>query len=98
MKITMVIFEQAGKPQWDTGEGKLIGLAYNQAAQWTLHPETFPYFESNQGKLLGTDLMLILKFLLDIMILMQEKQSLKTVNWEWTDSTYSRYTKKSIVN
>ena len=30
-----------------------MATAYRKAAAWTLHPETFPYYESNGGHLNG---------------------------------------------
>ncbi|MBV1775381.1 alginate lyase family protein [Burkholderiaceae bacterium DAT-1] len=47
------LFATAGQPVWDTPAGTLLGRAYARAANWTLHPETFPYFEANQGQLNG---------------------------------------------
>lgn len=47
------IFDIQGKGVWKTPEGDKLATAYRKAAAWTLHPETFPYFESNGGKLNG---------------------------------------------
>jgi len=45
------IFRNEGKDVYSTPEGGLLCKAYHQAAKWTLQPETFPYFASNNGKL-----------------------------------------------
>ncbi|TAM24186.1 MAG: hypothetical protein EPN68_09285 [Rhodanobacter sp.] len=47
------IFADDGRPVWATPEGKLFGRAFARAANWTLHPQTFPYYASNGGKLEG---------------------------------------------
>lgn len=47
------IFELQGQPVWQTPQGSKLGTAYRKAAEWTLHPETFPYYASNGGKLNG---------------------------------------------
>lgn len=41
----------AGKPVWATKSGVLLHKAFTKAAGWVLHPETFPYYASNQGQL-----------------------------------------------
>ncbi|MBC3869054.1 alginate lyase family protein [Undibacterium oligocarboniphilum] len=33
--------------------GRKLGLAYARAARWTRYPDTFPYYQSNDGKLNG---------------------------------------------
>lgn len=33
--------------------GRKLGLAYARAASWTRYPDTFPYYQSNDGKLNG---------------------------------------------
>ena len=53
--IAAEIFQNEGMSVYSTPEGQLLCKAYRRAAQWTLHPETFPYFESNHGKLEGLD-------------------------------------------
>jgi len=45
------VFELQGKPVWETPQGGKLASAYSKAAAWTLHPETFPYYASNGGKL-----------------------------------------------
>lgn len=45
------IFRNEGKDVYSTPEGELLCKAYHQAAKWTLHPQTFPYYASNNGKL-----------------------------------------------
>ena len=47
------LFADAGYPVWKTSEGVLFGKAFCKAAAWTLNPESFPYYESNQGRLQG---------------------------------------------
>jgi hypothetical protein len=47
------IFELQGQAVWKTPQGGKLGTAYRKAAAWTLHPETFPYYASNGGKLNG---------------------------------------------
>lgn len=49
------IFADEGQPVWETSEGKLLKAAFARAAAWTLHPETFPYYKSNGGKLDGVN-------------------------------------------
>jgi hypothetical protein len=47
------IFEIAGHSVWQTTQGEKLASAYRQAAAWTLHPENFPYYNSNGGHLNG---------------------------------------------
>lgn len=47
------IFELEGQAVWQTPQGAKLASAYRKAAAWTLHPETFPYYASNAGKLNG---------------------------------------------
>lgn len=47
------IFEDLGYPSWSTAGGKKLEQAYAVAAKWTNDPTTFPYYESNDGKLDG---------------------------------------------
>ena len=47
------IFADQGQAVWQSGAGKLLGAAFDRAAAWTLHPETFPYYASNNGQLQG---------------------------------------------
>ena len=49
--IAAEIFRNQGTDVYPTPEGQLLCKAYHRAAKWTLHPETFPYFASNNGKL-----------------------------------------------
>lgn len=48
------VFADQGQPVWLSDAGKLLGAAFSRAAGWTLHPETFPYYRSNQGQLQDT--------------------------------------------
>ena len=45
------VFELQGQAVWQTPQGSKLASAYRKAAAWTLHPETFPYYASNGGKL-----------------------------------------------
>ena len=47
------VFEMQGAGVWQTPQGQKLASAYRRAAVWTLHPEQFPYFERNGGKLNG---------------------------------------------
>jgi hypothetical protein len=47
------VFRNLGQDVYSTPEGTLFCKAYEKAAAWSLHPETFPYFSSNNGKLDG---------------------------------------------
>lgn len=49
------IFELQGQAVWQTPQGARLASAYRKAAAWTLHPETFPYYASNGGKLNGVN-------------------------------------------
>ncbi len=51
--IAAKIFANQGQPIWQNEGGELLKSAYNKAAAWTLRPETFPYYASNNGKLQG---------------------------------------------
>ena len=51
--LTAKIFADQGQPVWQSSGGKLLQSAYDRAAAWTLHPETFPYYASNNGQLQG---------------------------------------------
>lgn len=48
------VFADQNQPVWQTNAGKLLGLAFDRAAGWTLHPDTFPYYASNHGQLQDT--------------------------------------------
>ncbi|WP_223653958.1 alginate lyase family protein [Hymenobacter psoromatis] len=47
------IFADQQQPVWRTPGGQLLQAAFDRAAAWTLHPDTFPYFASNGGHLEG---------------------------------------------
>ncbi|WP_267226246.1 alginate lyase family protein [Dyella silvae] len=47
------IFHNDGINIYAGDAGHQLNLAYAQAAHWTLHPETFPYYASNGGHLNG---------------------------------------------
>lgn len=47
------IFSDTGRDVWSTRGGKLLEKAFNRAAILTLYPETSPYYQSNQGRLVG---------------------------------------------
>lgn len=47
------LFESQGESVWQTPGGQKLAAAYDRAASWSLHPESFPYYESNNGKLNG---------------------------------------------
>lgn len=51
--IAAEIFLNQGKSVYSTPEGALLCKAYSRAAGWTMHPETFPYYAANNGKLIG---------------------------------------------
>jgi hypothetical protein len=51
--IAAEVFRNLGQDVYSTSEGKLLCKAYARAAAWSLNPETFPYFSSNNGKLDG---------------------------------------------
>lgn len=53
--LAAVIFKQHGMPVWNTPSGQRLGKAFAQAAAWTRNPETFPYYKSNHGKLIGVN-------------------------------------------
>ena len=53
--LAAVIFEQSGMPVWKTPSGERLEKAFVQAAAWTRNPETFPYYKSNNGKLVGVN-------------------------------------------
>lgn len=52
--IAAEVLRNLGQDIYSTPQGALLCKAYGRAAAWTLHPETFPYFESNNGKLQDT--------------------------------------------
>ncbi|MBV7434695.1 alginate lyase family protein [Cardiobacteriaceae bacterium TAE3-ERU3] len=53
--VSAQILDQQGYNVWQTAAGEALGKAYARAAQWTLRPETFPYYERNNGKLQGVE-------------------------------------------
>ena len=53
LALSAKIYDDLGQPLWNTPEGRRFQASFNQAAAWTLHPETFPFYASNDGKLQG---------------------------------------------
>lgn len=51
--LSAKVFESQGDSVWQTPGGRKLEAAFDRAASWSLHPETFPYYESNNGKLNG---------------------------------------------
>lgn len=49
------IFDMQGQAVWHSPQGNKLSAAYRKAAAWTLHPETFPYYQSNGGHLNGVN-------------------------------------------
>jgi len=49
--IAAEVFRNLGDDVYATPGGDQLRKAYIKAAAWTLHPETFPYFAANNGKL-----------------------------------------------
>jgi len=49
--IAAEILRNFGQDVYSAPEADLLCKAYAKAATWSLHPETFPYFASNNGKL-----------------------------------------------
>jgi hypothetical protein len=47
------IFRNAGIDVYAEASGRKLAQAYARAAGWTLHPETFPYYASQGGRLQG---------------------------------------------
>lgn len=47
------VFRNAGFNVYAGDAGQRLALAYARAAGWTVHPETFPYYASNGGQLIG---------------------------------------------
>ncbi len=47
------IFDIVGRGVWQSPQGDKLASAYRKAAAWTLHPENFPYYDSNGGHLNG---------------------------------------------
>lgn len=47
------VFSDTGRDVWHTQGGTLLQKAFNRAAILTLHPETSPYYQSNNGQLIG---------------------------------------------
>jgi hypothetical protein len=52
--IAAEVFRNLGLDVYSAPGGDQLRKAYTKAAAWTLHPETFPYFRSNAGKLEDT--------------------------------------------
>lgn len=53
--LTAQVLDVAGQGVWNSAGGMLLQKAFGKAAGWTLHPETFPYYASNGGKLQDTN-------------------------------------------
>lgn len=53
--IAAEVFRNLGQDVYSAPEAKSLCKAYAKAATWSLHPETFPYFASNDGKLDGVN-------------------------------------------
>ena len=53
--IAAEVFRNLGQDVYSTPQAKSLCKAYAKAATWSLHPETFPYFASNGGKLDGVN-------------------------------------------
>lgn len=51
--IAAEVLRNLGKDVYSTPESALLCKAYRRAVAWSLHPETFPYYASNHGKLDG---------------------------------------------
>lgn len=50
--LTAKILDDCGLSPWNSEGGRLLELAFGKAAEWTNHPERFPYYASNNGKLI----------------------------------------------
>lgn len=53
--LSAQILGEQGHDVWYTPAGASLGKAYAKAAQWTLHPETFPFYRTNHGRLIGVE-------------------------------------------
>ncbi|AZI56888.1 hypothetical protein EH165_00595 [Nakamurella antarctica] len=53
--MTAKLLADAGYPVWATPGGKLLQEAFAKAAEWTLKPQTFPYYTGETSKLIGVD-------------------------------------------
>lgn len=51
--IAAEVFRNLSQSPYATAEGSLLCNAYERVAFWTLHPEDFPYYKSNNGNLEG---------------------------------------------
>lgn len=49
--LSAKIFSDSGLPVWNSSGGLLMQKAFAKAAEWTLDPTTFPYYQSNNGQL-----------------------------------------------
>jgi hypothetical protein len=49
--IAAEVLRNLGRDMYATPGGDQLRKAYIKAAAWTLHPETFPYYAANNGKL-----------------------------------------------
>ncbi len=52
--VAAQILWTTGRDVYASTSGKKLGQAFAKVAAWTLHPETFPYYASNQGELIDT--------------------------------------------
>lgn len=53
--MTAKLLADAGHPVWATPGGKLLQAAFAKAAEWTLNPQTFPYYTGETANLVGVD-------------------------------------------
>lgn len=53
--IAAEAFADAGRPVWTTPGGNLLRLAFTKAAEWTLRPQSFPYYKGATANLIGVD-------------------------------------------
>lgn len=53
--IAAKIFSDAGQPVWTSPGGKLLQLAFTKAAEWTLNPQSFPYYHGATANLIGVN-------------------------------------------
>jgi hypothetical protein len=49
------LFADAGQPVWQSSGGQLLQKAFARAAQWTLIPESFPYYKGDKNNLIGVE-------------------------------------------
>lgn len=53
--VAAKIFADAGMPLWDSPDGQVLARTYAKTAGWVEHPETFPFYAANGGKLQDTN-------------------------------------------